>query len=143
MQPAPNHSASMLTLEQVKDHFSHWRQTKIKGGKIPKHLWQEVFSLSGRYRHSKILSTLGLSTAQYRQMKAKLIGTDDKSPNTDFVEITPMVNNAKSLSQRQPLVTQSQSLIIDYQRSDGALLSVKGLSLGDVHQLVADFYGRS
>lgn len=142
MRSSSKNSASVLTLEQVKAHFSQWRQTKTKGEKIPKHLWQEVFVLSGRYRHSRILSTLGLSTAQHRRMKATLISGADKPPSTDFVEVTPMVISAKSVSQSQPLVTQPQALTIDYQRSDGAILSLKGLGLTDVHQLVTDFYGR-
>ena len=141
MRAPPNNPATNLTLAQVHDHFTQWRQTKSKGGKIPKHLWQEVFSLSGRYRHSNILRTLGISTAQHRQMKARLMNEFDKPPSTDFVDVTPMVSHAKSVS--QPLVTPPRQITIDYQRYDGAVLSVKGLSLTELHHLVTDFYGRS
>jgi hypothetical protein len=50
-------TSANLTLEEVKQHFDHWRATRIKRGKIPDILWNEVKALIGRYPTNKIAQT--------------------------------------------------------------------------------------
>lgn len=53
-----------LTLQDVKQHFDHWRATRVKRGKIPDSLWQEVKTLIGRYPAYHITQTLGVNAYQ-------------------------------------------------------------------------------
>lgn len=53
-----------LTLDDVKNHFDHWRTTRAKRGKIPTSLWSEVKTLIGRYPTNKIAQTLGINAYQ-------------------------------------------------------------------------------
>lgn len=68
-----------LTLDDVKNHFDHWRATRAKRGKIPDSLWGEVKTLIGRYPTNKIAQTLGVNAYQIST------GVNNK---TDFTFVT-------------------------------------------------------
>lgn len=56
--------STMLTLNDVKQHFDHWRTTRIKQSKIPDSLWSEVKTLIGRYPISQIITALRVNAHQ-------------------------------------------------------------------------------
>lgn len=57
-------STTALTLSDVKQHFDHWRTTRIKQSKIPDSLWNEVKTLIGRYPISQITTALRVNAHQ-------------------------------------------------------------------------------
>lgn len=53
-----------LTLNDVQQHFEHWRATRVKQSKIPDMLWSEVKTLIGRYPISQITQALRVNAHQ-------------------------------------------------------------------------------
>ncbi len=65
-------------LSSVKEAFTHWRTTRLRQGKIPDYLWEQVRGLLNHYPIAKICSTLSISTVQIRE---KLLPKEDNSPS--------------------------------------------------------------
>jgi len=58
---------NLLSLDDVKSHFEHWRSTRTKQReRIPQHLWDEVKTLIDRYSLVNIAQVLRLNTAQIK-----------------------------------------------------------------------------
>ena len=83
--------STQISLETVKQNFADWRATRGTNRKIPGNLWDQALELRDHYKISKILSTLGISTAQY---KAKIqiqnereISINALAATTSFVDI--------------------------------------------------------
>ena len=56
---------NLLSLDDVKAHFEHWRKTRIKQReRIPQYLWDEVKTLLDRYLLSEI-TTAFINTSLY------------------------------------------------------------------------------
>lgn len=55
------------TLEQVREQFKLWRQSREKRSPIPDALWQAAINLCQAYSISKISSTLRLNHAVLKQ----------------------------------------------------------------------------
>ena len=66
---------STLTLEEVAEHFEHWRQNKKKGERIPDQLWREAGDLLGRYGITQVTQTLRLSSTDFKKRRA-IAGTE-------------------------------------------------------------------
>ncbi|MEN8236723.1 MAG: hypothetical protein ABFQ95_04175 [Pseudomonadota bacterium] len=61
----PTQSDTSLTLEEVQNHFQHWRDTRTsQTAATPDALLVEARSLLGRYPQSDILHKLGLFLKQ-------------------------------------------------------------------------------
>ena len=69
-------------LMSVKESFTHWRSTRLRQGKIPDYLWEQVRGLFTHYPIAKICSTLSISTVQVRE---KLLSKEDVT--IQFVEV--------------------------------------------------------
>jgi hypothetical protein len=54
-------------LASVKEAFTHWRSTRLKQGKIPAYLWQQVKGLLDDYPLAKISTSLSISHAQIKE----------------------------------------------------------------------------
>jgi hypothetical protein len=58
---------NLLSLDDVKTHFEHWRTTRIKQReRIPQYLWEEVKTLLDRYPLSEITTALRINTSQIK-----------------------------------------------------------------------------
>ena len=60
-------SKDIDTLSLVKEAFAHWRTPRLKQGKIPEYLWEQVRELLNDYPLGKIFSALSISTVQIRE----------------------------------------------------------------------------
>jgi hypothetical protein len=85
---------NLLSLDDVKTHFEHWRTTRIKQReRIPQYLWEEVKTLLDRYLLSEITTALRINTSQIK----------------DNLKITTKINFA--VAQIDTLNSPSQSTI--------------------------------
>jgi hypothetical protein len=75
--PAPNAAYEPITLAVVKEKFHQWRTTRLKRGKVPQSLWNDVRQLSKLYNYSQLSSQLRIS---YQQLHAHLEEGDLKCP---------------------------------------------------------------
>lgn len=50
-----------LTLEAVKIQLDRWRATRVKGSRIPKHLWEAIKTLTKQHTCSQIASELKMN----------------------------------------------------------------------------------
>lgn len=58
-----------ITLDRVLSDFTQWRQSPNKIHAIPTDLWDKVIQLVPHYPISKILITLGISSAQFKKQR--------------------------------------------------------------------------
>ena len=65
-QSAP---ATRPTLEEIKQHFEHWRETRPKRSPIPKHLWTSAVQLAQEHSICKIAKALRLN---YKHLKRRV-----------------------------------------------------------------------
>lgn len=118
-----------VTLEEVKEHFEHWRKTRTRQGKIPQSLWAEVKNLMGRYPVNKIAQTLKITGMQ---IAANVEGDN----HFTFV---PLLPEPTVVCDREPDVRETCS--IEIERPDGALLRVGNLPVECLSQILAQFAG--
>jgi len=122
-----------LTLDDVKNHFDHWRTTRAKRGKIPDSLWSEVKTLIGRYPTNKIAQTLGVNAYQ--------ISTDVNN-KTDFTFVTarravlpsPSTNNASPCS-----TNIKDTCLLEIHRPGGSLLKINQFPIQSLTTIINQF----
>jgi hypothetical protein len=123
-------STGIDLLSSVKEAFSHWRSTRLRQGKIPDYLWEQVKGLLNDYPIAKICSALSINTVQIRE---KLLPKEDVA--IQFVEVKETLPiDAKSTSLRQ-----SDVCTIELQRPCGSILKVNMMPVSIVSQLITDF----
>ena len=102
-----------VTLDEVKEHFEHWRKIRARQGKIPSSLWTEVKILMDRHPVNRIAQTLKITSAQI----AANVGSDNNK--FTFVLLLP---ESPVACNREPDVLQTCA--IELQRPGGAPLSL-------------------
>jgi hypothetical protein len=131
-----------ITMEQVKEQFAHWRQTRPKKrSKTPEPLWEAVRCLVKEkgYTFVQISTQLRLS---YRQLRSN-IGPQPTRSNSltapsSFVKVEPPP--FPFFSPQPPSLDQSSySGSFELTRPDGTLLKASGLNHKDLHSLVQRF----
>ncbi|MCE3239375.1 MAG: hypothetical protein K0R24_2356 [Gammaproteobacteria bacterium] len=55
-----------LSLEAIKVQLDHWRQTRVKGNRMPKHLWNALVDLTKQYTCNQIASELKINPYRLR-----------------------------------------------------------------------------
>lgn len=140
------HSPNPLTLESVKTQLDHWRTTRVKGARIPKHLWEALKSLTKHYSYSQIASELKINS---HRLRAKI--EDEQSKQTDspssnnFIEL-PLSHLAPPLPHPpSPWQKTSQSHaqgILELTRPDGIALKASGLNQKDLCSFIKSFLGQ-
>lgn len=140
-------SPAPLTLESVKIQFDHWRSTRARGSKTPKHLWEAIQSLTKMYAYEQIASTLNISP---RWLRAKLERQPHQSSDllkTDFVEIplsslTPSSPHSPPPGLKPFIPDGYARTIIEFIRPDGLALKASGLNNNDLFSLIRSFLGQ-
>lgn len=61
MTPSPSRGNPPFTLDQVIDHFAHWRSTRAKKGKTPLFLIDEALALLDDYPITAVASALRMN----------------------------------------------------------------------------------
>lgn len=123
-------SKDIDTLSLVKEAFAHWRTTRLKQGKIPDYLWEQVREILNDYPLGKICSALSISTVQIRE---KLLPKEDVA--IQFVE----VKGALAVDTRLAQAGQSDVCAIELCRPCGSIFKVSTMPVGLVSQLITDF----
>ena len=79
------------TLEMVQRQFADWRETRKRGQRIPRELWEAACLLFPRYSIHQISQELNLD---YQGLKGKLQAASNAEKESPFVELamrnTPM-----------------------------------------------------
>ncbi|AGH55340.1 hypothetical protein [Legionella pneumophila] len=123
-------SKDIDTLSLVKEAFAHWRTTRLKQGKIPDYLWEQVRELLNDYPIATICSALSISSVQIRE---KLLPKEDVA--IQFVE----VKEALTVDTRLTQVGQGDVCAIELQRPCGSIFKVTRIPVSLVSQLISDF----
>lgn len=127
----PSPTPTPLTLEQVKEIFSHWRRTRPKIGRIPPPLWDAVSHLikDQGYTPKQVASELCLSHQKI------LFKMQPPLPAPDFIQVSLP---SSSLQPPSPGAFPPEGSI-ELTRVDGTTLKASGLAPQDLHSLVQRF----
>lgn len=126
-------TSANLTLEDVKNHFDHWRTTRVKRGKIPDSLWSEVKTLIGRYPTNKIAQTLGVNAYQIST------GVNNK---IDFTFVTARHADLTPASAK-PVASCSIDIkdicSFEIHRSNGGILKISAFPVASLATIINQF----
>ncbi len=122
-------SKDINTLSSVKEAFIHWRTIRLRQGKIPDYLWEQVRGLLTNYPIAKIRSTLSISTVQIRE---KLLPKEDVA--IQFVEVKEPLSVVT-----MPTREQGNVCTIELHRLCGSIFNVNTMPVSLVSQLISDF----
>lgn len=78
-------------LNQVRKHFTHWRNTRPPRSKFSKTLWSEAIAMAKEYGPTRVAKALGLD---YYSLKKHLSDTssdhpENKNLTSSFIELIP------------------------------------------------------
>jgi hypothetical protein len=122
---------TLLSLNDVKAHFEHWRTTRIKiRERIPQYLWEEVKTILDRYPLADITKTLRINNYQIK---------DNLKINTkiNFAEVR--INSSNS-SQCLPLsFSGKDTCSIELHRPNGVSLKITALPLASIQKIISQF----
>ena len=112
---------NLLSLDDVKSHFEHWRLTRTKRReKIPQYLWDEVKTLIDRYSLMDITSTLRVNTGQIKD-NLKI-----NQAKINFAEVKIDELNSLQHSHLSDL-EKTKSFSIELHRANGVILKINEL----------------
>jgi hypothetical protein len=122
---------NLLSLDDVKTHFEHWRATRTKmRERIPQYLWDEVKTILDRYPLADITKILRINNYQIK---------DNLKINTkiDFAEVR--IDSLNS-SQYPPLSFSSKDTCsIELHRPNGVMLKITALPLVSIQKIISQF----
>jgi hypothetical protein len=139
-------SSQPLTLETVKAQLDRWRATRVKGNRMPKHLWEAVSGLTKQYAYSLIASELKINPHRLRAKIEKQSRQASSLSKIDFIEIplSPLTSPFAHPPSSKPNTFDSHAHaagILEVTRPDGIALKVSGLSHNDLCSLIKSFLG--
>jgi len=123
---------NLLSLDDVKAHFEHWRATRTKlRERIPQYLWDEVKTLIGRYSLTEITSVLRINTSQIK---------DNLKINTKINFAEARIDTLNSL-QHPPItfLDIEQTCSIELHRTNGVILKISSLPMISIQQIISQF----
>ena len=126
-----------LTLKEVARHFKQWRSVKMKGERIPDHLWSEAVGLLGTYGVSQVTRTLRLSGTDLNKRRGIIVADQRRQGSdggTTFVEIDPTFVD-------QALRPEATAAWMELERLDGLRLRIHPTQSADMLTLVERFMG--
>jgi hypothetical protein len=131
-QPA---TSAKSTLNEVKQHFEHWRATREKRCKIPDFLWDEVRSLIGRYPTNQITQALRINAYQIST------GINNKNkPDITFVRARPAIPPPETL---QPVISglddEQGTCSIEIHRPNGGILKISQFPVTSLANVINQF----
>ena len=124
---------NLLSLDDVKTHFEHWRTTRTKlRERIPQHLWDEVKTIFDRYPLAEIIKSLRINTYQIKD-NLKI------SPKIHFAEA--QIDSSTLLSHHpiSAFTDKVQSHSIELHRTNGVVLKINALSMISIQKIISQF----
>ena len=126
---------NLLSLDEVKSQFEHWRATRTKQReKIPEYLWNHVKTLIDRYAFQDITQALRINTSQIRDN----IKIEQK---INFVEVRPAV--APPLTNQRLVSCHKDDCVcsIELHRANGGVLKINALPVALLPAIITQFMG--
>lgn len=124
---------NLLSLDDVKSHFEHWRTTRTKlRERIPQYLWEEVKPLLDRYTLADITKTLRINTSQIKDNLKTLT-------NINFAEARMDVPGGLFNRSILSSANKNQTCSIELQRANGVLLRINALPIVSLHNIISQF----
>lgn len=124
---------NLLSLDEVKSHFEHWRMTRTKRReRIPEYLWNHVETLLGRYSLMDITQTLRINTGQIKE-NIKM------NSNIHFVEAK--ISKSASLISKQniSLPNSEHTCAIELHRANGGVLKISAFPVASLPVIINQF----
>ena len=123
---------NLLSLDEIKSHFDHWRTTRTKQReRIPEYLWDHVKTLVGRYSLTDITQVLRINTSQMKdniQLNKKI----------NFVEARAEASSAEG----QSIISFPNSgctCSIELHRANGGFLKIGALPVTSLPAIINQF----
>jgi hypothetical protein len=120
-----------LALDEVREHFEHWRNTRDKRRKIPESLWDEVRMLADHYPAGQIAKALRLNSAQ---ISAAV------STRSDFTFVAAHTEDQLSASAVETIIND-ETCTIEVCHRNGGRLKITGLPILSVGSIISQFMG--
>lgn len=134
-----------IPLKNAKTQFAQWRETRVKGERIPNALWEAVFLLTKKYGYRKIASELDLNLHRLRAKMEKQSQQISSVEKADFVEV-PLPSLSSPFPQSPPGEQKAfipcGSASLEFTRPDGTILKASGLNHKDLCSLIKGFLGQ-
>ncbi len=123
---------NLLSLDDVKTHFEHWRTTRIKQReRIPQSLWDEVKTLLDRYSLSDITAALRINTSQIK---------DNLKINTKINFAEAHIDTSNSLHESHvSFINKEQTCAIELYRANGNILKINSLPIISIQKIISQF----
>lgn len=123
---------NLLSLEDVKAHFEHWRTTRVKlQERIPQYLWNEVKTLLDRYSLTDITSALRINTGQIK---------DNLKINTKINFAEARIETLNLLQHPVlPFSGKEQACSIELHRENGVILKINSLPMTSIQKIISQF----
>ena len=116
----------LLSLDDVKAHFEHWRTTRTKlRERIPQYLWEEVKTLINRYSLADITKVLRINTYQIKDSLQINTKIDFAEARIDFLT--------------SPLTASDQVCSIEMHRTNGVILKISQLPISSLQKIISQF----
>ena len=123
---------NLLSLDDVKMHFEHWRATRTKQReRIPHSLWDEVKTLIDRYSLSDITTALRINTNQIKD-NLKI----DTKINFAEAHIDTLNSPHRSLIS---FADKEQTYAIELHRANGIILKISALPIVSIQKIISQF----
>lgn len=123
---------SAADIEQVRQQFQAWRQSRVKRTPIPQHLWKAAVGLTGRYSICHVSKALKLN---YTALKEQVIQSTTQKTSTGPVCSSAFIE----LPSPAPALESTMEMI----KPDGAVMKIqiKGATRWDLLELGKAFWG--
>ena len=129
-------SSEPIPLKNAKTQFAQWRETRVKGERIPNALWETAFLLTKKYGYRKIASELDLNPHRLRAKMEKQSQQISSVEKSNFVEV-PLASLSSPFPQSPP-----GEASLEFTRPDGTNLKASGLNHKDLCSLIKGFLGQ-
>ena len=107
-------------LERVKDQFKHWRESRVRGERIPAYLWSAAQSLLTEYGAQHVAESLNLDAERLKKrLPPGVSAVQANKGMTHFVELTV----APTLS--RPSTPIQHECVVELENGRGAKMRVE------------------
>ncbi len=142
-------------LKDVAKGFKHWRESRVRGERIPVFLWGEAVQMCQQHTPQRVASELRLSLASL--MRRLKLGGDRVGARPEFVEVLrstalgaadytasrlESVLAAKSPPPRAPVTAPANECVLELENVRGAKMRVQlnGAGLVSLEPLLSSFW---
>lgn len=153
-------SGGAQRLEDVAGQFQHWRQSRVRGERIPLALWDEAVQMCNEHTPQRVAGVLRVALAGLMQRveRAGESAAQDPGLDTEFVEIIMSTPSAlmpdTAASRLEPAPTPepltgtptpipAHECVLELENVHGAKMRVQlnGAGLASLGPLLSSFWG--